>query len=803
MKKILKRSAVLTALALIAIALSPQRGLRDIWTTDNGQTPDNSWPPDKSWPLLGTLTNPSPLAKWISVNGSAQNSSDLDLLNDDPYKPQLGIKLPGFFHERVYIGKRACSRVNIPGQVAYQVKGLPEVPVISRSVKVPTGARVTLKIADHIVQEYKMDPIEPSRGHIDRNVDLGSVGPTFSDFYQNNAVWPKVEAELGEVFRYGPYSGINVRVYPIRYDSGKGLVLVTQRLILDLIVEDTLGNAKSTTIDVSPSTRETALVHRQIFGTEAPQAANKYDAPADRGRMLIITAPELEEGLDKFVLWKRQLGIPVTVRNTDETGATTADIAQAIVDAYAQPEGLTWVILVGDHRQIPPHTGGYDGSDSDSRYARLMGDDLYPDVYISRISAQNLDQLDIQLNKFITYEKYPQKEDGGWYRRAANIASAEGNPPDYERAEQLGSDLIGYGFSNVISIYEGQGGNSTAITNAVNEGVSAINYLGHGEGDYWSSIYFGTSQVRSLKNYPNWPWIVDVSCLNGHFAMDECFAEAWLRAGTADTPQGAVGMIASTSNAPWVPPTLMQAEIVDLVTQEATFSLGSLFYCGLMKVVDSYTGVDVAEQVMDQNVIFGDCSLMIRTDKPTLFTVAGPTDLSRAGGTWDGAVEGPVGSIATLTNDSEILAVAEIGADGLLVLPYTRQHDDEDRITLTISGPNMVPYIQQFSFSGAQDPAPDSELPTEVTLLGNFPNPFNPATTIAFDLPQAMSVRLRVFDLRGRLVKTLVDETREAGRQEIIWNGTNASGSPVASGIYLYQLDTPEGSRTGRMTLSK
>ena len=80
------------------------------------------------------------------------------------------------------------------------------------------------------------------------------------------------------------------------------------------------------------------------------------------------------------------------------------------------------------------------------------------------------------------------------------------------------------------------------------------------------------------------------------------------------------------------------------------------------------------------------------------------------------------------------------------------------------------------------------DVPPVLELTGNHPNPFNPRTTISFGLPAAGHANLRIIDLRGTLVRELVDEALPAGRHARIWDGTDASGRPVASGVYLYRL---------------
>ena len=86
-----------------------------------------------------------------------------------------------------------------------------------------------------------------------------------------------------------------------------------------------------------------------------------------------------------------------------------------------------------------------------------------------------------------------------------------------------------------------------------------------------------------------------------------------------------------------------------------------------------------------------------------------------------------------------------------------------------------------------------SGLPQRFALLQNYPNPFNPATTLAFELPQAAEMQLRIYDLQGRLVKTVAAGRYEAGRHSAVWDGTDDAGAVVSSGVYFYRLTAVSG----------
>jgi 5'-nucleotidase len=87
--------------------------------------------------------------------------------------------------------------------------------------------------------------------------------------------------------------------------------------------------------------------------------------------------------------------------------------------------------------------------------------------------------------------------------------------------------------------------------------------------------------------------------------------------------------------------------------------------------------------------------------------------------------------------------------------------------------------------------------------LANHPNPFNPSTTIRFSMPVAGQATLRVFDTRGRLVKTLVDENLAAGRHAVVWDGKDDGGRSAASGVYFYRLRSDDRIATKSMLLVK
>jgi hypothetical protein len=102
------------------------------------------------------------------------------------------------------------------------------------------------------------------------------------------------------------------------------------------------------------------------------------------------------------------------------------------------------------------------------------------------------------------------------------------------------------------------------------------------------------------------------------------------------------------------------------------------------------------------------------------------------------------------------------------------------------------------TFVGKSNLNPDRPAPARFGLSQNYPNPFNPVTVIRYELPEAGTVRLQIFDVLGRAVATLVDERRDAGIYEVPFNARN-----FASGTYFYRLQSGSFVQTKKMMLVK
>ncbi len=149
----------------------------------------------------------------------------------------------------------------------------------------------------------------------------------------------------------------------------------------------------------------------------------------------------------------------------------------------------------------------------------------------------------------------------------------------------------------------------------------------------------------------------------------------------------------------------------------------------------------------------------------------------------------------------------EFGNDRVITMPYDFMSIYSDPDHLIYDGLSARVYLLKeiLTFFQVEHSvvSPSHSLAVERFSTSNAPNPFNPATKIRFHLPKAGHLSLKVYNLRGQLVKTLIDELYEAGDGHIFWDGTNEQGANVSSGIYFYEARRGGDVKVSKMALVK
>ena len=637
---------------------------------------------------------------WVEFSGPEGGAVEVNVLEASSGRTVLEFRMGGFYKDSVSIHGQPHALVKVPGTIPLLQKGLPDLGKVRESVIIPDRAHMSLRVLECEHSIISTLPVVPSKGNLTRDIDPRTVPFTFDRFYQDDGWYPAGPAALGEPYILRDFRGITIQYNPVQFCPAGPELRVNRRVVVE-VVADGPG-----TVNLKERRREAGLycadfrrVYERMFLNFA-RGDGRYTPIPEPGKMVIIADDSFSGAAEDLYQWKLQKGLDATLVNFSSIGSTAADLYAYIKNLY-DTMGVTYIILVGDAEQIPTLRGTFERAHSDPCYVKLEGTDHYPDAFISRISAQSVAHVNTQVSKFIGYERNPATgAAAAWYHKGTGIASSETGGTgikDKERADWLREDLLAYTYTQVDQIYD-WGASASDVTAAVNDGRSIINYIGHGSGTSWGTTGYSVTHVGGLSNTWKLPFIVDVSCLNGSFvSRPTCLAEAWLRAGTWEAPAGAVAMFSASTSAAWVPPCVMQTEIVDLLAAEAATTVGGLFFGGSAKALDEYSDGGDGTQVMEQYNIFGDCSLVVRTNVPTAMSVQHDSMLFLGASSLSVAVPGVEGALASLYAGGVNYGAAVTDVSGLAAITIDPPLETPTDVTLTVTAFNKVPYMATVS----------------------------------------------------------------------------------------------------------
>lgn len=678
--------------------------------------------------LIVLLSGRVPLhAGWISLGGEEGTPPEVRVIKSTIDETVLQFEIKGYYEEEVFIEGENYVKILIPEAFPILEKGMPDLPKIVKSLIIPDDAKMGYEIMVDETVERTTKPVAPSKGHFTRDKKPEEIPYTFSKFYSSDNFYPEKTLILSEPYILRDFRGISMHFMPIQYNPSSNLLKIHRKFTVR-IKRVGKGERNIKLRRSNKISRDFIEIYKTHF-INFDVVSSRYTLIPEPGRLLVIAYNGFVSEITPFVEWKKQKGVPTKLAlYPDSTGTGANAVKNYIQNEYNSPDGVTYIILVGDVSQVPTLYGTYEGAPSDPCYVKLEGGDHYPDALISRISATSSAQVEYQVTKFITYEKYP---DIGvsWYHKGTGIASDEGDPPDWQRAEWLRDSLLNYTYTEVDQIYD-PGATATQVYSALNDGRSIVNYIGHGSGTSWGTTGFSNSDVYNLSNDYMLPFIIDVACLNGDFTMTECFAEAWLRAGSTSDPKGAIGMYASSTLASWVPPCVMQMEAIHLLVSEIRNTFGGLAFNGVMKAMDVYSGTGEDIKIMEQYNLFGDCSGMMRTDTPQEMSVSHSSTILIGQTTFDVYVPGVENALCSLYRDGILYGYAYTDATGNATINLTVIPDTPGLLTLTVTAYNKAPYITDINVISPSGPyIIYSSHIIHDTLLGNGDGEVNPGET--------------------------------------------------------------------------
>ncbi len=607
--------------------------------------------------------------EWVGVSKNTPVRIQETLVSSSEEEIVVDVKVGGFYSETVKTPNGKQIIVSGEDMAAMLTKGAPNLPMYPISMIIGDNAEMEAVVVKSNYVDFKNIEVAPSKGNFSRKINPDDVEYVYGEMYQQDAFYPASQASLEKPYILRDFRAQNLMVYPYAYNPvTKTLRVYTELRIAVKKISDNGENKKSARrSNVITLDSETKMSYERRFINFSNQS--KYDFLIEEGEMLIVCVDEYMDALQKLVDWKNISGRPTTMVPVSETGTTTA-LKNYIEDYYEQHPNLKYILLVGEHNNLPGMTGYIytDGAArSDNAYAMLEGNDYYEEAFVGRLSVNSIQDATNQVNKIIHYER-DIDETATWLSRAVGIAAKEGQGHygeiDYEHMDLIRDTLLNYTYTEMSQHYAYI--NNPTAANMIadfNVGASIANYCNHGQPDGWAVASFSNAHVHQLTNDYKLPFIWSVACNNGEFSYQECFAEAWMRATNPSTeaPTGAIGGMFSWISQPWQPPMYGQDEMVTILAEYREgykHTLGGSSLNGNMYVLDMCPE-DMGE-THNSWILFGDPSMIVRTEGPKKMDVtANPSTLLIGNTTLKINADTEFG-IATLSQDGVVLASAYI-----------------------------------------------------------------------------------------------------------------------------------------------
>ena len=654
----------------------------------------------------------------------------ISILNKTPDYITVKIHLSGADFRKVVNKNGQFLRISHPELTSSYQEGFPDLPVLRKLLEIPAGAsvrvdKVTWK-SYHISLEKKFPgaklfPAQPSVMKIKERpppvFKIHKKAYTRDTFFSDSLVRIQKAGVLrGHELAY-------LTVSPFSYNPVSNTLIVKDDIELTIRYSHPFHVAdryKSKSL-YSPVFQPT---YNKLLSVETLEAEDIPTAPV---KYVILTDSLFRYSLDDFIRWKTLQGYKVLVvyKGAPGVGTTPGSIRAYLKSLYdaATPDdpAPTFLLIVGDTEQIPVSTTT--GRITDLYYATYDGeDDFIPDVYYGRFSARDSADLVSQLEKILEYEQY-LFPDPSFLHEAVMVAGVDGS-----YASVWGNGQINYATENYVNpshgyqshtyLYPVSGSSDAQIIQDISNGVSLVNYTGHGRSDRWEDPTFTISDIAKLTNAHKYPVIITNGCSTGAFGNDECFAEAMLRA----PKKGAVGYIGSSYDSYWnedyywavgVGPIVAHPDYKEtsLAMYDRLFhdhgepaddwyvTQDQMIFAGNLAVMEG--NPSKAQYYWEIYHLFGDPSMMPYLSEPdTLMMLVPetvPVNLSNL------TIVTEPGTYVGLTKEDTILDALTAGPDGNPMLSFTSLKDT-GYIVITGTRQNRIPFIDTIRVVSDQQP---------------------------------------------------------------------------------------------------
>jgi hypothetical protein len=449
-------------------------------------------------------------------------------------------------------------RVNIAGHNRSSEPGKPELPVLTRLITLPSTGVVKIRIT-----EVKSEVVSPSRHDL-----KGLLFPKQADqtklqekqktgFMIDKELYGRRELIKSDTVRVDYLGSIRnhilgtLSIAPVRYNPWLNQLEVITSMKIEIDIPLSENKTAEKTIE-SPLFTES--FDKGTLNFDSDEVINGFtDKPV---RMIILTDTSFAKALEPYISWKTQKGFRITTlyRGSEFAGNTFAEIKDTLNSIYNSSTNSDpapeYLLIVGDVNRIPLSDGT--SQVSDMYWGEFDGNgDYLPDMYIGRLPVADTSALRHVLGKIIQYEKFEFADTNQFYKRTLVSAGNESGY-SYLMNGQLKYAMNYYlntenNIEGHVFYYPQSYSSEDTIKELINNGVSFINYTGHGAVSGWLDPVIKLPEIALFTNKNMYPFVISNACQTAHFNVAESMGNKMI----VSEDKGAIGFIGCSNDSYW------------------------------------------------------------------------------------------------------------------------------------------------------------------------------------------------------------------------------------------------------------
>jgi hypothetical protein len=498
------------------------------------------------------------------------------------------LHVPGLLVDEWQSPNEKYSLVRIHDESLTSTPGAPALPIVRRLIVMPADAQIDVRLQFDRAREISLAdlgyawPVAPWQPPVSRASDLKDT-PFQVNRKAYTADW-NADAPQLTVTPVGVYRGYQLallEIQPVIYCARDNAIRCWSDVQFDVQFIGGRTSRKAIACD-SP-------VPDAVLNPSALTQARGTGDPV----YLIVVHEDYTSGIAPFVAHKQSLGYDVITHELVGLLNTT-QIKNVIRSYYDNPATTPdYVLLIGDTNVIGHWTGGgAKQSTTDLPYCCMdEGDDWLADFPLGRLSVRNLTQLADVFEKLMHVEVGSLDED--YVSSVALLATDDMSSGGQETQEGVITDYFAPNNYTVHEVFANEGGGTSDIAAAINDGCAHCTYFGHSSTAGWWGPHFYSDDVRALSNVGKYPVVLSFSCNAGRYTDTEVFGETFL----LEPDKGASAVLAASTYIYWTTPPWHEASYLEESFYHAIFAkdnlhVGNAWFAAIMRLMDHYGASD-------------------------------------------------------------------------------------------------------------------------------------------------------------------------------------------------------------------